>query len=236
MSNIHLLNKEFNKVVCINLAERKDKKLIIEKKFSELGIDVEWYTSVQFGFIPKIINPIVNSKVGHFNLQQPYEIGAAIAHYHVIKQALIEGVERLFVFEDDIKFHNDFNNKLDIYWNDLNSNWDMILLYSFMYDLLSENVRVSKRWLKSFRSWSLMAYGMNRKSMEEYIKRQDNFFTIADLVSYQMQDDSKLNIYSAVPALCIPDTKIISNIRGTSMNYKDNPTIINLGYPETNYK
>jgi len=234
--NKHLLNQKFDRVVCLNLAERKDKKLIMEKKFSELGIDVQWYSAVQFGFIPKIVTPIVNSKVGHFNLQMPYEIGASLSHYHIIKQAFLEGVENLFVFEDDVKFHKDFNTKLDNYFSDLKSDWDMLLLYSFMYDLLPENIRVSKRWMKSYKSWSLMAYGMNRKAMEEYIKRQDNFFTIADLVTFQMQEETKLNIYSAVPALCIPDTEIVSNIRGHQMNYKTTTTAINIGYSESNYK
>ncbi len=230
------LNKEFDKVVCINLSERKDKREKMEKKFEELGIEVEWYTAVQYGFIPKIIDPIVDSRAGHFNKTQPYEIGAAISHYHVIKQALLEGCENIFVFEDDVKFHTGFSEKLDSYMDDLPDHWDMILFYSFMYHLMPENIRVSKKWMRSFRSWSLMAYGMKKDIMEEYIKRQDKFFTIADSVTYKMQEDSDFKIYSAVPALCIPETELGSNIRGVNMNYASNPTITNLGYGEDHYE
>ena len=233
---MHRLNKEFDKVVCINLAERKDKREKMEKKFDDLGIEVEWFTAVQYGFIPQIVNPIVDSKAGHFNKNQPYEIGAALSHYHVIKQAILEDCENIFVFEDDALFHTDFNKKLDIYLDDLPQHWDMILFYSFMYHLLPENKRISKKWMRSFRSWSLMSYGMKREFMEEYVSRQDNFFTIADSVTYQMQEDSKFNIYSAIPALCVPETELGSNIRGVNMNYESNPTATNLGYGKEHYE
>ena len=230
----HLLNKEFDKVYCINLIERKDKKDKMQKKFDDLGIEVEWFTTVKYGFIPNIVKPINDSKKGFFNETQPYEIGAALAHFTIIKKALLEGYNKIFVFEDDIKFHSNFNSKLEKYFEDLPSNWDFILLYSFMYNFLPENIRVSKRWIKSYKAWSLMSYGMNKKAMEEYIKRQENFFTIADQVTYQMQDDKSFNIYSAIPTLCIPDTELGSNIR-TQLNYKSNPTVLNMGYDDNNY-
>jgi len=233
---MHKLNKIFDKVVCINLAERFDKKEKIQHKFDKLGIKVEWFTAVQYGFIPNIVNPIINSKTGHFNKNQPYELGCALSHYSVIKQALLEKCTNLFVFEDDVMFHKDFNNKLDIYLNELNNNWDMIMFYSFMYNLLPQNIRISKRWMKAYKAWSLMAYGMNEKIMSEYIKRQDKFFTISDAVTYNLQEENNYNIYSAVPALCIPETKLGSNIRGDNLNYKYSPTITNMGYGEEHYE
>ena len=229
------LNKEFDKVICINLAERKDKRENMQKKFDALDIEVEWFTAVQYGFIPKIVDPIVKSRAGHFNVNQPYEIGASLSHYHVIKQALLEGCESIFVFEDDARFHKDFNAKLDGYMDDLPDHWDMIMFYSFMYHLLPENTRVSKKWIRAFRSWSLMAYGMKKDIMEGYIKSQDSFFTIADSVTYNMQEKSDFRIYSAIPALCVPEIELGSNIRGANMNYNTNPTITNLGYSNENY-
>lgn len=230
------LNREFDKVVCINLAERKDKRDNMQKKFDKHGIEVKWFTSVQYGFIPKIVEPIIKSRVGHFNISQPYEIGASLSHYHVIKQALLEDCQNIFVFEDDVRFHKDFNNKLDVWMDDAPQHWDMLMLYSFMYHLLPENERVSKRWIKSFRSWSLMAYAMNRDMMEEYIKKQDQFFTIADSVTYNLQEEKKWKMYSAIPSLCIPETELGSNIRGKNMNYEYNPTITNMGYTDENYE
>ena len=154
----------------------------------------------------------------------------------LLSKLQLEGVKNLFVFEDDVRFHTNFNDKVDKWFDDLPDNWDMILLYSFMYELLPQNKRISKRWMRSYRSWSLMSYGMRSDIMLEYIKRQDKFFTISDAITYQMQEDPKFNIYSAVPALCIPRTEMGSNIRGENMNYDYNPSITQMGYKEDNYE
>jgi GR25 family glycosyltransferase involved in LPS biosynthesis len=233
--SIHRLNKDFDKVVCINLSNRQDKREKMAIRFNNINLEVEWFTAVQYGFIPNIVKPLVDSGKAHFNLNQPYEIGAALSHYAVIKQALDEGCNNLFVFEDDARLHKNFNEKLDRYLDALPNNWDLFLLYSFMYELKPQNIRVNSRWIKSFNSWSLMAYGMNRKFMEEYIQRQNKFFTISDLVTFKMQEEA-FNIYSAVPTLCVPDIDLGSNIRGENMNYNSNPTIINFGYSNENYE
>jgi GR25 family glycosyltransferase involved in LPS biosynthesis len=232
---MHRLNKDFDKVVCINLVNRPDKKIKMQAKLDRLGIEVEWFTAVQYGFIPNIIKPLNDSGKAYFNLTQPYEIGASLSHYSVIKQALEEKVERLFVFEDDVRFRKNFNEELDKYLDKIPEDWELMLLYSFMYEILPQNIRVNARWIKSYRSWSLMSYAMKRPFMEEYIKRQDQFFTLSDSVTYKMQEEN-FKIYSAVPTLCIPDTYLGSNIRGSSMNYAYNPTIINLGFSDENYE
>jgi len=232
----HLLNETFDKVVCINLVERTDKKQILQEKFDKLGIVVEWYTAVKFDFLPSLIHPIVDSRLAHFNKTQPYEIGAALSHYHVIKQAMCEGAKNIFIFEDDILFQKNFNDRLDSYWKLLPDDWDMLMFYSFMYHILPENIRISNKWIKSFKSWSLMAYGMGHKAMVEYLVRQNAFFTIADKVSFDMQEDKNLKIYSAAPTLCIPNPGLVSNIRGQNMNYKNNPTVLNLGFSDSNYE
>ncbi len=141
----------------------------------------------------------------------------------------------IFVFEDDVMFRKNFNEQLDKSLNQLPENWDMILLYSFMYNLQPQNVRVNAKWIKAYDSWSLMSYGMNRKAMEQYIADQDRFFRIADLASFKMQG-KELNIYLAVPTLCIPNQKFGSDIRGENMNYINNKTILNLGFPDENFE
>jgi len=231
---MHLLNKEFQKVVCINLLDRPDKKLFMEERFEKLGIEVEWYHPVKFGFIPKLVSPIVNANAGYFNLQQPFEIGAALSHYHVIKTALLEGVEKLFVFEDDLLFKQNFNDELEKSFNKLPENWDLIMLYSFMYNMEPKNVRINSRWTVASKSWSLTSYGVNKKFMEGYIQKQDQLFQIADLVSYKMQEEN-YKCYVTHPTLCIPNTKLESNIR-KEMNYATTNTILNMGVNNNNYE
>lgn len=233
-----ILNKEFDKVVCINLVNRLDKRTEMQKRFDKYNINVDWFTAVQYGFSSEVVNSLKgNSGMSfpRFNINHPNEFGAAMSHYTVIKQALEEGVEKLFVFEDDAMFRKNFDTSFDKSFYALPVNWDMFLLYSFMYNIQPQNVRVNAKWIKAYDSWSLMAYGINKKAMEVYISEMDKKFRIADLVSFEMQR-MDLNIYSSVPTLCIPNTKIGSNIRGDNMNYENTNTVLNLGYDNTHFE
>lgn len=240
---MHLINKEFDKVVCVNLVNRPDKKEHMQEKFDKLGIEVEWFKAVPYGFAQEVVNslkPAVND-FPRFNTKTPNEFGAAMSHYTVIKTALLEGAEKILVFEDDAMFIKNFNERFEKYYNDLPENWDMFLLYSFMYKIQPANVRVNARWIKAFQAWSLMSYGMNKKAMEKYIHMQDIQFQIADRVSFKMQDLQGMNIYSAVPTLCIPNQELGSNIR-TNMNYAKTSdqvqavTVLNMGFGNENYE
>ena len=234
---MHVINDFFDKVVCINLINRPDKKKNMQEKLDKLGIEVEWFQAVEYGFaeeVVKSLKPAVND-FPRFNVQQYNEFGAAMSHYTIIKTALAEGCNDIFVFEDDVMFRKDFTIQFSKYFNALPDGWNMFSLYSFMYKLQPQNVRVNARWVKSFDSWSLMTYGMDSKAMKKYIEDQDKFFQIADRASFKMQGKD-LNIYSAVPTLCIPNQKLGSNIRGDNMNYVNTNTVLNMGFNNENFE
>jgi len=234
---MHLLNQTFDKVVCVNLLNRPDKKEHMQDKFDKLGIEVEWFHAVPYGFAGEVVEGLKPSVQDYprFNVKTPNEFGAAMSHYTVIKTALLQGHKNIFVFEDDVMFRKNFNTVFENSFSTLPEDWDMFLLYTFMYKIQPQNVRVNSRWIKSFDGWSLMSYGMNKKAMERYIAEQDKFFSIADRVSFKMQGKD-LNIYSAIPTMCIPNQKLGSNIRGDNMNYVNTNTVINTGYSNENYE
>jgi GR25 family glycosyltransferase involved in LPS biosynthesis len=226
---MHRLNKEFDKVITVNLLERRDKRDKMQARLDQLGIETEWFSAVQYGFAPSIVPAMVKAGVAHFTDQYPHEFGASMSHYTVIKTAYLENVKKLFVFEDDALFRKDFNEQFDKYMDKVPDNWDMIMLYSFMFQILPQNLRVNSRWIKSYKAWSHMAFGMNRNMMKAYIDFMDKKFMIADHSTYMLQETSNLNIYSAVPTLCIPNAKMGSNIRGEQLNYVQHNTAINMG-------
>ena len=232
-----MINEYCDKVVCINLQNRPDKKEFMKTRFDHLAIDVEWFHPVQYGFADKIVNALYQSKSrsGHFNTSQPNEFGAAMSHYTVIKTALQQGVEKLCVFEDDAIFHKDYTTLLAKYMTAVPEDADILLFYSFMYNLEPKNVRVNARWMKAYKSWSLLNYIMNKKAMEEYIERQDRFFTIADSVTYNMQEVNQIKTYCTTPCLVLPSTNLASNIR-TVKNYETTQTVLQLGVSPEKYE
>jgi len=225
------LHEVFDRIVCISLLEREDKKIIVEKKLNDHGITPEFYRPVIFGFNKMIIEDLYRGKNSRFTKEHPNEIGCSLSHYTVIKTAYLEGVERLFIFEDDILFNKDFDVLLSNSLKSLPYDWQMIMLYGYTFnDEFCK--RVNSRWTEAHNLWSAMAYGMNRNAMKTYIEMMDKFFSVADYPTITMQDI--LKVYCSVPTLCIPNTKLGSDIR-SDMNYENHKTKLNYMYGDENY-
>jgi len=226
-----LINEKYDKVVCICLKERDDKYKYMLSQFIKHDIDVEWfrpvvpgYASKLMGAYTKIYNDPQKGRV-LFNPQFPNELGAMESHYNVIKSALLEGAQSLFIFEDDCAFHKDWETLLPKYLNSIPEDADGILLYSYMAAFQPQNIRVKPRWVKGFASWSILAYGMNRKAMERYIAMADAQPMIADAITLVMMTNENFNFYIATPPLVIPAKELSSNIRGDNKNYEQSPFI-----------
>ena len=238
-----LINEKYDKVVCMNLLERPDKADFMKIRFNLYDIKIDdWYHPVILGYSKHFIEPYADKVNDYknnrvlFNKQFPNEFGTMCSHYTVIKTALLQGVQNLFVFEDDCAFHKDWNELLPKYINTIPENADGILLYSFMSELNPQNIRVKPRWTKGFASWSFVAYGMNRKAMEGYIKLMDEHPMIADRGSWEMMTFGGYNFYVASPPLVLPSKKFASNIRGENKNYEKTKSVFVLGINENDYE
>ena len=242
-----LINQKYDKVVCMNLIERPDKADFMKIRFDKYDIKIDdWYHPVILGYSQHFIEPYAdkfnnpNNNDIRFNKQFPNEFGTLCSHYTLIKTALLQGVQNLFVFEDDCAFHKDWNELLFRYMNTIPEDADGILLYSYMSKLEQQNVRVTPRWTTGFTSWSFLAYGLNRRAMLGYIKIMDETPMIADRGSWWMMTYQNYNFYIATPPLVIPSKEFTSDIRGENKNY-DKPqflggNIFMLGLNENNYE
>ena len=218
-----LLNEKYGKIVCISLKEREDKYKFMVERFKKFDIKAEFYRPVIPGYARTLLEPYItkyNVNENRFNPQFPNELGAMQSHYHTVKSALLDGVQSLFIFEDDCSFHKDWDTLFPKYLNSLPEDADGILLYSYMTALQPQNIRVKPRWTKGFASWSILAYGMNRKAMERYIAIADNQPMIADSITLRMMTYEDFNFYVASPPLVIPAKDLTSNIRGDNKNYE----------------
>jgi GR25 family glycosyltransferase involved in LPS biosynthesis len=241
-----LINEKYDKVVCICLRERDDKYKYMLSQFAKHNIEVEWFRPVIPGYAVRLLEPYcqrynsVGNKKVLFNPQFPNELGAMQSHYHVIKTALLEGAKSLFIFEDDCAFHRDFDNLIVKYLSSVPEDADGILLYSYMAQLQPQNIRVKPRWTKGFASWSILAYGMNRKAMERYIQIADTQPMIADTITLHMMTNEKFNFYIATPPLVIPTKMLSSDIRGKNKNYDQaqflGGNVFMLGINENDYE
>ena len=236
-----LLNEKYDKIVCISLKEREDKYKYMLAQFIKHDIDVEFYRPVIPGYAAQIVGPYIEKhnkpNETRFNPQFPNEFGCMQSHYHVIKTALLEGAENLFVFEDDCAFHKDWDTLLPKYLDSIPENTDAILLYSYMHHFEPQNIRVKPRWTKGFASWSHVAYGYTRKTMEAYIKIIDSQPMIGDRGSWILMTHKGFNYVIASPPLVLPSKELASSIRGENKNYENySKSVFVLGIDETKYE
>ena len=224
-----LINEKYERVVCICLKEREDKYKYAVSQFIKHDIQVEFYRPVVPGYAGKLLEPYCqryNSPDGkqvRFNQKFPNELGALQSHYNVIKTALLDGIQSLFIFEDDCAFHKDWEKLLPKYMNTIPEDADGILLYSFLYEMLPQNIRVKPRWTKGYACWSILAYGMNRRTMERYISMADSAPTI-------------IKFTPPYKWLVVPSKTLTSNIRGEDKNYEKNRTIFMMGINDADYE
>jgi GR25 family glycosyltransferase involved in LPS biosynthesis len=237
-----LLHNYYDRINCICLKERDDKYQFMKTQFEKHNIDVDFYRPVIHNYASKFIELYADKYNNYeinrvfFNKSFPNEFGALQSHYTVIKSALLDGVENLFVFEDDCIFHRDWETLLPKYLETIPENTDGILLYSFMDRLLPENTRIKPRWTKGYASWSFVAYGLNRRAMEGYIKLQDTQPMIADRGSWELMTFHKYNFIVASPPLVLPSKTLTSSIRGENKNYERTKTVFLMGVDENLYE
>ena len=128
-----LINEKYEKVVCISLKERDDKYKYALSQFVKHDIQVEFYRPVILNYARHFVD-LYADKVNNyqqnyvlFNKAFPNEFGTLHSHYYVIKSALLEGAQSLFVFEDDCSFHKNFDELLPKYIDTIPEDADGIL-------------------------------------------------------------------------------------------------------------
>lgn len=222
---MHPLNEKFSKVYCINLINRSDRKEKMQKRFSELGIELEFYTTVELGFANNLLKLLRNT--GH-DFVYPGEISCCMAHYSIIKLAKEQKLKNVFIFEDDCVFHKNFNELLPQYLAKLPDDWNMFYLYTMMFNWPKDgyiyNENGSMNFFRPKGAHCASSYAVNSNFYDNIIESIDNDFRIIDSRYRLMMDDTNNKIYSVFPNLCGQDMDT-SNIRGdgnTLMDYFSN--------------
>ncbi len=219
---IHPLNKKFEKVYCINLTERSDRKDKFEKRMLSLGIEFEFFNTIEYGFNRQLLG--VLEKYNH-DIVYPNEIGCAMSHYHIIKKAKELGLKNVFIFEDDTVFLDTFNEEIGFYLDNLPDDFDLFYLYMMMYkwpkknsiDYIVNPKKYDKFLYRPKDAHCASAYAINSKMFDDIINYMDKDFRIIDSYYRIIQGLDKYNIYACYPNLTGQDFDR-SNIRGNGVN------------------
>ena len=146
-------NSVFDKIVCINLKHRVEKKEFMLKQAKDYNLDINFFEAVAF---PN--NPVR---------------GCLLSHLEIIKQAKKENLTNILILEDDCKFL-----KVGTLPN-VPDNWDMLYLGGNV-DAIYDNTNPD--WVKG-EIWTTHSYAISNSifdilitGLEKYDEEVDKFY------------------------------------------------------------
>jgi GR25 family glycosyltransferase involved in LPS biosynthesis len=107
------LNNLFQKIYVINLARRKDRKLLSSKKLDSFGIRYEYFEGID-GYSPQY-DSLCDSVLTREDtwIKSRGAVGLILTYINILEDAMKKNYENILIFEDDICFHKDFSNMLN---------------------------------------------------------------------------------------------------------------------------
>lgn len=225
----------FDRMVCLNLAERTDRRTNILRQFRSLGIDghVEFHTAVKHPHSQAIMDGLNKSGKGCFT--KPNEFSCAREHYTIIKKAYLQNVEHLLIFEDDVLFMKDFEyivNTLD----NMPEGWQCCQFGGFTVDekVFEKSIRHdSGYWMQGIPVWNMSMVALGREAMRQYISMQDYQMNVADFAPYIWNNQTPGAIVKTLPnsltrqtwlttrPVVIQNLSVESDIRGWDLNIRN---------------
>ena len=153
----------FEKIYCINLSSRTDRWDMCLRQFSKFGMcNVQRFDAVKYN------HPKLSAKANG-------QIGCALSHYNIIKEAKLKNYSNILVLEDDfifLKEPNEFNIKLKKSLDELPSDWDLFYLGSYFvkgYEY-EPTERYSDNLIKVNTGFCLHSISYSSKGMDKILK------------------------------------------------------------------
>lgn len=190
---IEILKDNFDGMVILNLSSRKDRRELIERQLTELGIPqpgtdpfIRYNFTTPFKYNPLIANAFNQSKSGIFS--KPNEYDCARNHYNIVRTCYDLGYENCLILEDDILFMKDAV-KIINYIENIPEDYDVIQFGGFTVDpfwTYIKNENKTDLWLKHDKLgiWNCSMYALSRAGMEYYIAYMEKIFCVADYPVY----------------------------------------------------
>ena len=106
-----------DKAYVINLTRRPDRLETVNREFARIGIAVERFEAVD-----------VRDDTGRY--RYPAELGCKLSHLTLLNNAKKNGCRRVLIFEDDVRFSNNFSKVIGEVISQLSRipKWDIFLL------------------------------------------------------------------------------------------------------------
>jgi GR25 family glycosyltransferase involved in LPS biosynthesis len=128
------------------------------------------------------------------------EIGILSSNFYAWKNFINSDYDLLILMEDDIRYDDEFYEKLNLCINDLPDDWDIFSFYvpESEYNKFHLSMAVSPVLSRSYQDWSMLCYVINKKGAQKLIDSVKNpVFLPLDWHIYRQTH--LFNVYSVRP-------------------------------------
>lgn len=170
---MNVLNQYFDKIYVITSYFHKARIEYIKELFHKENIKFDFHYAVHPDFLDEYplhayLKYLKDNNQSDTLPSSKYRISASISHLQVLRQFQYSNYKNVLIFEDDVTFENDYQNKLLNFMNSLPNNWDILNLgrnYSYNDDQVikfNNLVNIPKNL------YGAHAYVFSRNKIEEF--------------------------------------------------------------------
>ncbi|HMG33504.1 MAG TPA: glycosyltransferase family 25 protein [Blastocatellia bacterium] len=169
------INEAFQHKVCINLARRSDRWESMQLKFDLHGIrDVRR--------LPAIDGNSIEVPSGWPNTRGAY--GCLLSHVQAVRDARDRGLPNLLIFEDDVVFDPQLQQRFQSGFADVPSDWQ-VLYFGVLH--MEDPVKISPNIHRVRKAYSTYAYALNRPVFETFIELNSKATSAVDANALELQ-------------------------------------------------
>ena len=106
--------EKIDKIFCVNLKQREDRKKRCEEIFNEHNLNVDFFDAID----GKSLNIKAKIKPGH--------VGCCLSHREIYKKFLNSNWNTVLVLEDDVEFDLNFKNLFETYFKEVPNDWNLL--------------------------------------------------------------------------------------------------------------
>jgi len=177
----------FPLIMCVNLARRRDRWQQMQARFKASQITGVMRFSAIDGARLSVPDCWPSTSGAYGCLQ---------SHVAVVELARDLGVSSVLIFEDDVEFAEDFQQKLQTVLAQLPDNWQMFFLGAIELD---DPVPVAMGVSRLTKAYSTYAYAIHHSLFDTFIQLNKNSQQLLDINSFLLQQ--RFNCYCASPYL-----------------------------------
>ena len=201
-----MLNKYFEKIYCISLERRTDRRKKAHDHFSSLGIDFEFFDAIDGKDIP----------ISKGKLNQG-EVGCILSHLSIYKKSIEDGIGDYLILEDDCEFHPDINNLFPIFYKQIPDDWCLFYLGGnhnhTKIEMIDKNIH------RLHRTYTTHCYGVRKGFSEFLVSNMDKNMESLNQADVELSDIQKIKpCYGTIPHLAW-QYEGFSDIVGEYRNY-----------------